>query len=147
MTCPRMGYWYWMNEWPKFKASKQSGSPRDGRRQVLAEWRGIDLEPVEKARARAAKAMGQVLPRVLSDLKLERRRADAEILKAWNLLIDPSLAAHAQPVNLHKGTLFVKVDHSVWLSELVRYRRKEILERLQHCFGKELIVRLSFRVG
>ena len=40
------------------------------------------------------------------------------------------MTAHAQPHNLHKGTLFVNVDSSVWLSEIVRYRRKEILDRL-----------------
>ena len=55
--------------------------------------------------------------------------------------------AHAQPTGLNKGTLFVTVDSSVWLSEIVRYRRKEILNRLQHGFGKEMIARISFRVG
>lgn len=47
----------------------------------------------------------------------------------------------------NKGTLFVTVDSSVWLDEIVRYRRKEILDRLQHSFGRELIQRISFRVG
>ena len=61
--------------------------------------------------------------------------------------MDPNITAHAQPANLRKGTLFVNVDSSVWLSEIVRYRRKEILDRLQHSFGKNLIQRISFRVG
>jgi len=39
------------------------------------------------------------------------------------------------------------VDSSAWLDEIVRYRRKEILERLQHGFGRDLIARISFRVG
>jgi len=39
------------------------------------------------------------------------------------------------------------VDSNVWLAEIVRYRRKEILNRLQHSFGKNLIQRISFRVG
>jgi predicted nucleic acid-binding Zn ribbon protein len=59
---------------------------------------------------------------------------------------DPNIVAHAQPTGLRKGTLFVTVDSSVWLSEIVRYRRKEILERLQHSFGRDLIARISFRV-
>jgi hypothetical protein len=41
----------------------------------------------------------------------------------------------------------VNVDSSPWLSEIVRYRRKEILDRLQHSFGREMITRISFRVG
>jgi hypothetical protein len=48
---------------------------------------------------------------------------------------------------LRKGTLFVTVDSSVWLSEIVRYRRKEILDRLQHSFSRDFITRISFRVG
>jgi hypothetical protein len=61
--------------------------------------------------------------------------------------IESDIVKHAQPTGLRKGTLFVAVDSSVWLSEIVRYRRKEILERLQHSFGKEFIGRISFRIG
>ena len=69
------------------------------------------------------------------------------MVKVWNDLLDPNIVAHAQPTGLNKGTLFVTVDSSVWLSEIVRYRRKEILDRLQHCFGRDLIAKISFRVG
>lgn len=87
------------------------------------------------------------MPRVLSELRMDRRRAEAEVLRVWNNLLDPNIAAHAQPTGLKNGTLFVTVDSSVWLSEIVRYRRKEILDRLQHSFGSEFIARISFRVG
>ena len=87
------------------------------------------------------------MPRVLSDLRIDRRRAEAEVVKVWNDLLDPDIVAHAQPTGLRKGTLFVTVDSSVWLSEIVRYRRKEILDRLQHSFGQDFIVKISFRVG
>ena len=88
-----------------------------------------------------------VLPQVLAGMRIDRRRGEAEILKVWNQLLDPVIVAHAQPTGLRKGTLFVTVDSSVWLSEIVRYRRKEILDRLQHSFGRDLISRISFRVG
>ena len=119
----------------------------NARQRVLAAWRGVDLAPVEKARASSAKTPGQVMPRVLKDLRIDARRAEAEIAKVWNNLIDPVITAHAQPVGINKGTLFVNVDSSVWLSEIVRYRRKEILDRLQHSFGREFIAKISFRIG
>jgi hypothetical protein len=78
---------------------------------------------------------------------MDARQGEAEIVKVWNDLLDPVVTAHAQPANLHKGTLFVNVDSSVWLTEIVRYRRKEILDRLQHSFGKSLIQKISFRIG
>jgi predicted nucleic acid-binding Zn ribbon protein len=117
------------------------------RQRVLAQWRGMDLAPLETAQAMRARSAGTVMPKVLSELRLDRRSAEAEIVKVWNNLIDPNIVAHAQPVGLRKGTLFVNVDSSVWLSEIVRYRRREILERLQHSFGRETVVRISFRIG
>jgi len=124
---------------PKLKSS--------ARARILAQWRGVDVTPLEIARATAARRAGDVLPGLMKELRLEARQAEAEIVKVWNSLIDPAVTAHAQPANLHKGTLFVNVDSSVWLSEIVRYRRKEILDRLQHSFGKTTIQKISFRIG
>ena len=124
------------------------GPPRRSPRQrVLAAWRGSDLTPAEIARANRTKSAGAVMPNVLKDLRIDSRRAEVEIVKVWNSLIDPNIIAHAQPVGLRKGTLFVTVDSSVWLAEIVRYRRKEILDRLQHSFGRDTIVKISFRIG
>jgi hypothetical protein len=117
------------------------------RQKVLAQWRGMDLAPEEKAREVRARGADKIVSKVLGDLKMDSRRADIEIVKVWNSLLDPVIIAHAQPANLHKGTLFVNVDSNAWLSEIVRYRRKEILDRLQHSFGKNLIQKISFRVG
>lgn len=113
----------------------------------MSAWRGVDLSARETARLQRARSAGDVLPRLLADLRIDRRRAEAEIVKVWNHLLDPNVVAHAQPTGLRKGTLFVEVDSSVWLAEIVRYRRKEILTRLQHSFGRDLIVRISFRIG
>ena len=117
------------------------------RQRVFAQWRGVDLAPLEQARALRAQPASAVMPRVLSELRIDRRRAEAEVVKVWNDLLDPVIVAHAQPTGLNKGTLFVTVDSSVWLSEIVRYRRKEILDRLQHSCGRDFIVKISFRVG
>ena len=117
------------------------------RERTLAQWRGADLAPAEIARTFRARSAGDVMPRVLTELRIDRRRAEAEVVKVWNDLIDPNIVAHAQPTGIRKGTLFVTVDSSSWLSEIVRYRRKEILDRLQHAFGRDVIQRISFRVG
>jgi predicted nucleic acid-binding Zn ribbon protein len=117
------------------------------RQRVFAQWRGIDLAPLERAQALRAKPASAIMPRVLAELRIDSRRAEAEVVKVWNDLLDPTIVAHAQPTGLNKGTLFVTVDSNVWLSEIVRYRRKEILDRLQHSFGRDFIARISFRVG
>lgn len=93
------------------------------------------------------RAVGDVLPGVLQNLKLERKQAESHILTVWQQAIDPLITAHAQPTALVKGTLFVSVDSNVWLDELQRYRRREILERMQHALGRGMIQKLSLRLG
>ena len=131
----------------KLRAMPPKKNAGAARARVLAQWRGVDYAPLDKARATPARRPGELLPELLKELRLDARQAEAEVVKVWNSLIDPAVTAHAQPVNVHKGTLFVNVDNSVWLSEIVRYRRAEILERLQNSFGKSVIQRISFRIG
>src|SRR5262249_3907336 len=102
---------------------------------------------VEKAQASTARSAKVVMPKVLASLGLERRCAETEIVKVWNHLLDPNIVAHAQPTGLRKGTLFVAVDSSAWLNEIVRYRRRKVLDRLKPSLGKDLITRISFRIG
>src|SRR5262245_53891759 len=124
------------------------GPPKLGpRERALAQWRGVELSSLEKVHGKSARPLRAVMPKVLTDLRIDRRQAESEILKVWNHVIDPNLTAHAHPTGLNNGTLFVTVDSSVWLSEIDRYRRYEILERLQHSFGRDLIVRISYRLG
>jgi len=123
------------------------GLQSSAKQRILAQWRGVDVTPLEIAQKVSARRVGDLVPQVLSGFRIDQRRGEVEIVKVWNELIDPNIIAHAQPVGLNKGTLFVNVDNSVWLSEIVRYKRKEILERLQHSFGREVVKRISFRLG
>ena len=130
------------------KRSPRIGPPKASAKQrILAQWRGVDVTPLEIARDLRARKAGDVMPKLMTDLRIDGRRAEAEVVKVWNQLIDPVIVAHAQPVGIRKSTLFVTVDSNAWLSEIVRYRRKEILDRLQHSFGPTLIQKISFRVG
>jgi len=160
MTCHRTACWFWTNTPGRKRDLSLTVLPRPPRRipplgpgkmtprqRALAQWRSVDLAPLEQAQALGARPASAIMPRVLSDLRMDRRQAEAEVVKVWNDLLDPDIVAHAQPTGLRKGTLFVSVDSSVWLSEIVRYRRKEILARLQQSFGQDLIGRISFRIG
>jgi predicted nucleic acid-binding Zn ribbon protein len=117
------------------------------KQRALAQWRRWDWSAEEKAKQPSARGAAEIMPRVLSGLRIDRRQSEAEILRVWSHQVDPEIVAHAIPTGIRKGTLFVTVDSSVWLDEIVRYRRKEILERLQNSFGRDLITRISFRTG
>lgn len=132
---------------PPKSRSRPRGTVTSAKQRVLAQWRGVDLTPLEIAYKSGVRPLDRLVAQALSNANIEQKRGEVEIVKVWNHLLDPQITAHAQPSGLRKGTLFVAVDSNVWLSEIVRYRRKEILERLQHSFGSSLIQRISFRVG
>lgn len=126
----------------------KKGFPKPNTKQrVLADWRRADLREAEGAARPTSKTIAKVIPQVLKQINLDKKQSDLEILKVWNSLLDPNIVAHAKPANLVRGTLFVNVDNSVWLDEIVRYRRREILGRLQTAFGPDLIQKISFRLG
>jgi predicted nucleic acid-binding Zn ribbon protein len=127
-----------------FRPAAPAPTPRQ---RALAQWRRWDWSATERGRQPSARPAADIMPRVLAGLRIDSRQAEAEILKVWNHQLDPNIVAHAQPTGIRKGTLFVTVDSSVWLDEIVRYRRREILERLQNSFGRDLITRISFRTG
>ena len=130
-----------------FKPRSGSGKPPDAKRRVLAQWRGWDWSAEEKGRAFTARKSADVMAGVMKGLGIDRRLSETEILRVWRHLLDPNISTHAYPVGLRNGTLFVNVDSNVWLDEIVRYRRREILDRMQSSFGRDLITRISFRVG
>lgn len=132
---------------PLGRFSTAAAQSAEARRRALIAWRGIDVGPLEIARQDKARPASDLMPAVMKKLGLEQKHTESQIVKVWNNLIDPAVAAHAQPTGLRRGTLFVKVDNNVWLSEIVRYRRFEILKRLQHAFGTDLIAKISFSIG
>lgn len=117
------------------------------RARTLDQWRGRGFAGAETAWATPARPIEAILPGVLGTMRLEQRLDEAKIQTVWAQILDPTLVAHAQPAGFAKGTLFVHVDSSVWLHEIVRYRRSEILERLQTALGRTVVQKIAFRLG
>jgi hypothetical protein len=132
---------------PPWTIPKKGFPKPNPKERALAEWRRRDLREDEGAVRATTKNIADVIPKVVKQINLDKKQSDLEILKVWNNLLDPNITAHAQPANLVRGTLFVNVDNSAWLDEIVRYRRREVLLRLQTAFGPDLIQRISFRIG
>ena len=78
-------------------------------------------------------------------MRIDRRQAESQIVPvAANC--GPRVAEHSHPVGL-RGTLLVAVDSSVWLTEIVHYGNREILERVQHAMGKDMVKRFRSGLG
>jgi predicted nucleic acid-binding Zn ribbon protein len=117
------------------------------RAQVLMDWRRADLREAEGAMADAVRSAKALVPDVWKGFNVDKKRSDSQILDLWDKIVPQPAAAHCKPAGIAKGTLFVNVDSSAWLSEIVRYHREEILERVRHAVGKTVVKKISFRVG
>jgi predicted nucleic acid-binding Zn ribbon protein len=91
----------------------------------------------------------QVLPDVVRELGIAEAVWQNEIVACWPELMGEQLAAKTRPGRVAHGTLVVFVEHSVWLNELSRYGKKQMLERLQARFGRQRIrsIRLQLDPG
>ena len=118
-----------------------------GKARTLANWRGVHPSESEFPLRYRPQTLLDLTRALVKRLKFEQRQSETEILRVWTESVDPTVAAHAAPVGFRNGTLFVKVDSNVWLHEIVRYRQKEILERLQSSFGRKKIQKLCFKIG
>lgn len=131
----------------QFFRRRKFSPPMSDRQSVLAAWRGIDLQPLEIAHKVAAESLGNLMPKVLGGLGLEKKQIEAEVFKAWPHMMSPDVAAHTQPSALKNGTLYVSVDSSAWFDEIQRFRRKEIMDRIQSTFGSKMVAKIFFKLG
>lgn len=139
-----------MNNRPKSCPIDSPSAPdasHAGKARILANWWGVHPSESEVPLRYRPQTLQDLTRALVKRLKFKQRQSETEILRVWAESMDPTVVAHAGPVGFRNGTLFVKVDSNVWLHEIVHYRQKEILVRLQSSFGKKKIQKLSFRIG
>ena len=121
---------------PPLRLKRQKYSDKET---TLAEW--------EKENIHDLKSIKSLVDDVTKKFNLEKKLAQSEIRLVWKEVVDPVVQEHSHPTGMKNGTLFVSVDSQVWLDEIVRFRRKEILKALQSAFSASEISRISFRCG
>ena len=98
---------------------------------------------------RSATPIGDIIPTLMKKLGLESEHWVEVLDREWPALAGDAVARHTRPGRLEKGILTVFVDSSVWLSELSRYGKQQLLANLQTQFGKKKVrdVRLQLDPG
>jgi predicted nucleic acid-binding Zn ribbon protein len=124
-------------------AKRQVYNP--GRWQVERERAQIGLRKPPPAFDRTA-AVGSVIPEVMKRLGLEVDAWLGELGEEWTALVGSAVARHTRPGRVRRNNLIVFVDSSVWLNELARYGKDEMLANLQKRFGRDNIRSLSFQL-
>ena len=109
-----------------------------GRRRLACERFRLTPEDLPAGHEEIA-PIADILPLLMKKLGVEDRSWMERLTEEWALLVGKDLAVHARPGRLENMSLVVFVDNSVWLSELSRYGRRQMLSILQKRFGAERI--------
>lgn len=84
-----------------------------------------------------AQPISQWIKAVISQADSTEVAQKIKLDESWPQLVGPQLAAHVRPVKVDKGTLFVGVDHPMWIQELKGAMGDEILHRIQVKHGAD----------
>lgn len=116
------------------------------REQVLREWNALP-RGAETYAASIPPPLAEAVPHALKKLGLDERWRQNQIAAAWVEVVGETIARHAQPVAFRKQSLIVTVDNSVWLNELARFLKPELLKKLRERFGAVAPRDILFRIG
>lgn len=90
--------------------------------------------------------LGEILSQSLKRLNLAGRLTEYSVWPIWDETVGPTIALHAQPDKIRRGTLFVKVTAPAWMQQL-QYMKDMIAEKLNQRLGKEVVKNIFFVVG
>ncbi len=90
--------------------------------------------------------LGEILIQSLKRLNLAGRLTEYSVWPIWDETVGPTIARHAQPEKIRRGTLLVKVSAPTWMQQL-QYMKDMIVEKLNQRLGKEVVKNIFFVVG
>jgi predicted nucleic acid-binding Zn ribbon protein len=80
-----------------------------------------------------------LIPAFLKEVGLEEKVWQQALLNEWSQLVGEQVARRARPGKIQNKILTIFVTSSVWLNELTRYSKPQMLKNLQARFGTDLI--------
>lgn len=100
-------------------------------------------EPYPSKGVEDPSSMSDVVPSLLKRLGLADEHWLGVMEAEWGKIVGEAVAKHTRPGRMENRKLTVFVDNSVWMSELARYGRPQMLANLQKRFGKDKITSVS----
>ena len=90
--------------------------------------------------------LGTVLPNLLKSI---RTGSDAQLVEVWELwdgVVGETIAKNARPAAFKGKLLLVEVSSSTWMHQL-QFLKTDIIEKINHAFGKEMVDEIKFKIG
>jgi hypothetical protein len=94
----------------------------------------------------ALRPIGHLIEKVTGHLLDHPNSKAQKLWRDWRRAVGDHIAKHSEPVRLENGVLHVRVEHSVWMSNLT-FMKPQILKTLQKSYQAGAIIDLRFREG
>jgi predicted nucleic acid-binding Zn ribbon protein len=104
----------------------------------MSPWKPLDSDP-------GPRPVNDSLDSLARRLGAPRASSVEAVFARWEEVVGESVASHAQPRSLRRGTLVVAVDDPAWASEL-RSLIPAILERCAALAGADTVRKIDVRV-
>ncbi|MEL7568809.1 MAG: DUF721 domain-containing protein [Dehalobacterium sp.] len=82
----------------------------------------------------------------LNKLGLKTRALEYKVMELWESVVGEMIIKHASVVEMHRGVLFVHVDHPVWIQHL-SFAAQDIKNRLNETIGEKVVKEIRFKAG
>ncbi len=89
-------------------------------------------------------SVAELLPRVLDEVGLGEASLGMQLLRVWDSVLGPELAAQCRPEGIRRGVVVALVRDSAWMQRL-QMEKPRILEGLSSALDHDLDLRL--RIG
>ena len=83
--------------------------------------------------------VGGLVPGILRNMGLEQELWQKQLFEEWVSLVGPQIARNARPGQVEGTILTVYVTSSVWLNELSRFAKPQMVQKLKAKFGANRI--------
>ncbi len=97
-------------------------------------------------RRNAPVSLAEALLGLISDLGLDTRINEERLKLLWPEIVGTKLSKVSNVVKVNRGRLLVNVRSSSWRNEMI-FLKKDIIERINRFFKKDLIRDISFVLG
>lgn len=90
--------------------------------------------------------INKLVDTTLKKLGLKARALEYKVIELWESVVGETIIKHASVVEMHRGVLFVNVDHPVWIQHL-SFVAQDLKKRLNNAIGEKVVKEIRFKAG
>ena len=106
----------------------------------------FQLDSADPILPRNDKSLEELIPAVIKRMGREQDYWVKDLEKRWTEVAGAAVAQATRPGLYERKQLTVYVNHSMWLMELERNGKQQLLENLQEAFGADNIRNVRFQL-